>query len=151
MMLLLLGPKRQIVEPESVPFQVHILRVFSSHQVPYTHMVLSWHTCKLLLTASFICASPDLTNCTHWKPTATTFSQLSFLFQSWLFSFFSHTLSKVPSFFSPSMNSPQAGGRDVVHPAALFRACHPQAERNKGKTCVPVLQLGCSMSAWSCI
>lgn len=92
LMLLFLGTKRQIMEPR-LPFKVQILRV-SPHQLPCTHMVLPWqHTCKLLLMVSFICASPNLANFPHWKPTATTFPVL---FQSWLFSFSPKHQAKPP-------------------------------------------------------
>lgn len=45
-----------------------------------TALAVGLHTCKLLLMVSFICASPNLTNSPHWKPSATPFQHFQFYF-----------------------------------------------------------------------
>lgn len=99
-------------------------------------------TCKFLLMALFLCASPNLTNFPHWKPAAKTFSALSVLSKFLTFFLFLPYIKQSTQFLFP-INVFSTGRRkgccSSLATAALFRACHPQAE---GKNLCPCSAAG---------
>lgn len=130
------------------PFQSAATEGFFSPSVTMhshgTALAVGLHTCKLLLMVSFICASPNLTNSPHWKPSATPFQHFQFYSVMTFLLFLPHIKQSTQFLFPINMFSTgrRKGCCSSLGTAALFRACQPQAERNEGENLCPCCAAG---------